>query len=132
MNDPAGQRGAGISLLALMTLLVALLAMMLSFSLWLRGVISGHRSADQWLLLGLAVLGLAYVLQAWALWTLRRWTRTYTVALLVIMTVAGLAEVARNDAQALSTILVFMLAFITSLAGLLALHPAATRAVFTR
>lgn len=125
-------RTVGISLLALMTLLVGLLALMLSFSLWLRGQISDSYSADVILLAGLALFGVAYGVQAYALWRLRRWTRRWVVAVFGLATIAGLAEAARNELLAMGTMVVFGLGFVTSLGALLATHSAASRARFTR
>lgn len=125
-------RTVGISLLALMTLLVALLALMLAFSLWLRGQISDSYSADAILLAGLTLLGIAYGVQAYGLWRLRRWTRRWVVAVLGLATLAGLAEVARNEVLAMGTMVVFGLGFVTSLVALLALHPPSARARFDR
>ena len=118
-------------MLALMTLLVALLTLMLSFSLWLRGEISDVYSADPALLAGLATFGLAYGLQAWAVWTLRRWARAFTVALLVCVTIAGLLDTARNEVLALGTVLVFGLGFVCSVVALLVTQPPAARKLFT-
>lgn len=125
-------RGAGLALLALMTLLVALLALMLSFSLWLRATVSEQPVVDPVLVAGLAVLGVAYGIQAWAVWTFRRWTRVYIAGLLLVLTLAGLAEAGRNELLALGTVLVFGLAFVTSATGLLALHAPRIRAQFRR
>lgn len=126
-------RPVGISLLALMTSLVSLLALMLSFSLLLRSVMPGAHGGDASLTLmsGLAIFGMAYAVQAWALWTLRRWTRAFALALLALVTVAGLVESGRNDVMALGTMLVFGLAFLTSLVLLLALHPRHIRRHFS-
>lgn len=125
-------RPVGIALLALMTLLVALLALMLAFSLWLRGQISETYSADAILLAGLTLLGLAYGVQAYGLWRLRRWTRPWVIAVLGLATIAGLAEAARNELLAMGTMVVFGLGFVTSLVTLLALHAPSARARFER
>ena len=125
-----GTRPVGVSLLAMMMLLVALLALMLSFSLWLRMQISETFTADVALIAGLFLFAQAYAVQAWALWTLRRWVRVFTMVLLLLVTVAGLAETARNDVLALGTMLVFGLAFVTSLVAILVLHPESKRTIF--
>lgn len=125
-------RPVGISLLALMTLLVALLAIMLSFSLWLRGQLATGYTPDGVLLAGLAALGIAYAIQAYGLWRLRWWTRRWIVAVLGLATLAGLAETARNEVLAMGTVVVFSLGFVTSLGALLATHSPASRARFTR
>ncbi|NNE05830.1 MAG: hypothetical protein HKN15_08930 [Xanthomonadales bacterium] len=127
-----GTRPVGVSLLAMMALLVALLALMLSFSLWLRMQISDTFTADIGLIAGLFLFAQAYALQAWVLWTLRRWARMYTLALLMLVTLAGLAEAARNELLALGTMLVFGLGFVTGIVALLVVHPPATRALFNR
>ena len=125
-----GTRPVGVSMLAMMTLLVSLLALMLSFSLWLRMLMSDTFVANEGLIAGLALFGVAYGIQAWALWTLRRWARVFTMVLLLLMTVAGLAETARNEVLALGTMLVFGLGFVTSLVAILVLHPESKRTIF--
>lgn len=124
------ERSIGTSLLAMMIALVGVLASMLAFSHLLRNWFTGLTSAGMELAPGLLVAAVTYLLLAYGLWKRKRWTRRLAFWSLMVLTIAGLLDMAGNEVMALSTVLVFLLGFISNLVVLLALHRAQTRELF--
>ena len=111
-----------MSLLALMISLVGMLALMLSGSLLLRFNLEQTFNDQGMLAIGLAVFGFLYFALAYGLWAMRGWRRNFSVALFIVMTIAGLVDATGNEVMHLSTVLVFGLAFVSNLAVILALY----------
>lgn len=122
----------GTSLLAMMVSLVGILALMLSFSHLLKAHFTGVAGPGAELVIGLSVAGTSYLLLACGLWKHKRWTRRLAFWLLPLLTLAGVLDTADNKLLALSTMLVFVLGFVSNLAVILALHRPQTRALFYR
>jgi len=117
----ASQRSVGLSILALLLGLVALLGAMLAGAQWLMGQVDGH-TADPWIVgLGLAG-GLAYAVLAWSVLTLRPWSRPLSVVLLILVFLAGLLDLERGEVMALGTVLTILLAASVNLVVVMVVH----------
>ena len=115
-----------------MVALVSALVLMLSLSLVLRTVIFESFDGLEALATGLFVFGVFYLVLAYGLWSLRKWTRKLAFVLLPAVTIAGIVDSIGNEVMSLGTMLVFGLAFVTNIVVILALHRPETRAVFKR
>ena len=115
-------RTVGVSIMALMVALVGMLGLMLSLSFVLRIYVLESVDGFTGLAVGLFIFGFLYICLAFGLWAMRSWVRTFAIALLVIVTTAGLLDTARNEILHLGTVVVFGLAFVTSLAVVLLLY----------
>jgi hypothetical protein len=123
-------RTVGVSITALIVSLVGMLGLMLSMSFVLRNI--AHDSTDGFtsLAVALSLFGLLYILLAYGLWTMRSWVRIFAIVLLVVMTIAGLFDTARNEIMHLGTVVIFGLAFVTNLAVVLVLYGSGTGSRF--
>ena len=106
----------GRSVLALICLLVALLALMMAGSKWLVGQMKG--SLDDWQAPALALLAIAlvYGLMAHGCRSGRPWMNWYAPLALTLLTVVALADLARNEVLDLASALVFFLAVTSNMA----------------
>jgi len=116
---PTPQQSAstvGRSILALVCLLVALLAMMMAGSKWLVGTL--RDGPDDWQTPALALLAitLVYGLMAHGCRSGLRWLKWYAPLALILLTVVALADLARNEVLDLASALVFLLAVAANMA----------------
>ena len=81
---------------------------------------------------GYFVFGVFYLILAYGLWSLRKWTKKAAFVLLPAVTIAGTVDSMGNEVMSLGSILVFGLAFVTNIVVVLALHRPETRVVFKR
>ena len=105
--ESQNQRSVGISILALLTAQVGLLALLFSGSVFLKtsvnATVSEWDSAEMLMLL----IGIAYLVLAYGLWTLQRWTRLYAIVTLAAVLVAGILNTMDNKLMDLGAVLVF-------------------------
>lgn len=121
----------GISILALATALVGLLGLFLAGAELLIGRLSvqpvGLRAT-----VAPSAVGLAYLVLAYALFTLRAWAPWLALVLLVASLLGSLLSTVRVERMDLGLLLVFMLAIATSMAVIMALFLPSNRTLFRR
>lgn len=106
----------GRSILALICLLVALLALLMAGAKWLVGGMQG--SLDDWQAPALALLAitLVYGFMAHGCRSGRPWMNWYAPLALGLLTVVAMADLARNEVLDLASALVFLLAVTANMA----------------
>jgi hypothetical protein len=109
MKDARNQRTIGASILAILTAQVGVLALMLSGSVFLQSISDVYNMAWGAKGLMMLLLGLAYLVLAYALWVLRSWTRLYSYLTLVITLVAAIINTLENKILDLGFVLVFFM-----------------------
>ena len=129
MNDhtPA----IGIFILALATALVGLLGLFLAGAELLIGRLSVQPVGLRATVVPSAV-GLAYLVLAYALFTVRAWAPWLALVLLVASLLGSLLSTVRVERMDLGLLLVFMLAIATSMAVIMALFLPSNRTLFRR
>lgn len=109
VTESKNQRTVGTAILAILTAQAGLLALFLSGSVLLQT--TSNASTMEWGFKGLMMLlvGLAYLVLAYGLWSLQSWTRVYSFATLAVVLAAGIINTMDDKLLDLGFVLVFFM-----------------------
>ena len=109
MIESQNQRSVGASILAILTAQAGLLALLLSGSVLLQA--TADANTIEWGFKGFMMLlvGMAYLLLAYGLWSLQSWTRVYSFATLTLVLAAGIINTMDDKLLDLGFVLVFFM-----------------------